>query len=90
MRTVVVDAALVLAVVCELICVVGVAAGATVYDRIHYSGAKLDTLAPALQAQGWEIEDSQPGSVTVRQDLADDEFEPAYRRLKRTLRGDGR
>jgi monovalent cation/proton antiporter MnhG/PhaG subunit len=46
-RTVVVDAALVLAVVCELICVVGVAAGATVYDRIHYSGATT-SVAPFL------------------------------------------
>jgi multisubunit Na+/H+ antiporter MnhG subunit len=47
MRTVVVDAALVLAVICELICVLGVAAGATVFDRIHYSGATT-SVAPFL------------------------------------------
>ena len=47
MRAIVIDAALVLAVLCELICVVGVAAGATVYDRIHYSGATT-AVAPFL------------------------------------------
>jgi multisubunit Na+/H+ antiporter MnhG subunit len=46
-RTLVVDAALVLAVACELICVIGVAAGATVFDRLHYSGATT-AVAPFL------------------------------------------
>lgn len=47
MRALIVDATLVLAVVCELICVIGVAAGATVVDRIHYSGATT-SVAPFL------------------------------------------
>jgi multisubunit Na+/H+ antiporter MnhG subunit len=38
-RTVVVDALLALTVLCELVCVVGIFASATVYDRLHYSGA---------------------------------------------------
>jgi multisubunit Na+/H+ antiporter MnhG subunit len=40
-------ALLALAVVIEVVCVVGVIAGATVYDRIHYSGATT-ALAPFL------------------------------------------
>ena len=47
MRTVVVDAALVLAVLCEALCVVGVLASATVFERLHYSGATT-SLAPFL------------------------------------------
>ncbi|HEY0416025.1 MAG TPA: monovalent cation/H(+) antiporter subunit G [Gaiellaceae bacterium] len=39
MRTVVVDALLGTVVVSEALCVVGVFAGATVYDRLHYAGA---------------------------------------------------
>lgn len=39
MRTVVVDAALVATVLGEALCVVGVFAGATLYDRLHYAGA---------------------------------------------------
>jgi multisubunit Na+/H+ antiporter MnhG subunit len=46
-RALVVDAALVLAVACELICVIGVATGATVVDRVHYSGATT-SVAPFL------------------------------------------
>jgi hypothetical protein len=30
---------LALAVLCEVVCVVGVVAGATTYDRLHYAGA---------------------------------------------------
>jgi monovalent cation/proton antiporter MnhG/PhaG subunit len=47
MRAALVDLLLVLAVLCELICVVGVIASATVYDRLHYSGATT-SLAPFL------------------------------------------
>jgi multisubunit Na+/H+ antiporter MnhG subunit len=47
MRTVVVDALLVLTVLVELICVAGIFASATVYDRLHYSGATT-VLAPFL------------------------------------------
>ena len=39
MRTLVVDVLLVLAVLAELICVLGVIASATTFDRLHYSGA---------------------------------------------------
>lgn len=39
MRAVVVDSLLVLTVLCELVCVLGVLVSATVYDRLHYSGA---------------------------------------------------
>jgi monovalent cation/proton antiporter MnhG/PhaG subunit len=46
-RAAVVDALLVLAVLCELICVVGVIASATVYDRLHYAGATT-SVAPFL------------------------------------------
>ena len=47
MRTIVIDAALVLAVLCEALCVLGVVASATVYDRLHYSGATT-SVAPFL------------------------------------------
>jgi multisubunit Na+/H+ antiporter MnhG subunit len=46
-RAVVVDAALVLAVLCEVVCVAGVLASATVFDRLHYSGATT-SVAPFL------------------------------------------
>jgi monovalent cation/proton antiporter MnhG/PhaG subunit len=46
-RAAVVDVLLVLAVLCELVCVVGVIASATVYDRLHYAGATT-SLAPFL------------------------------------------
>jgi multisubunit Na+/H+ antiporter MnhG subunit len=46
-RSIVVDALLVATVAAELICVVGVLAGATVYDRIHYAGATT-SVAPFL------------------------------------------
>jgi multisubunit Na+/H+ antiporter MnhG subunit len=42
-----VDILLALAVFSELVCVVGVFAGATVYDRLHYSGATT-AVAPFL------------------------------------------
>jgi multisubunit Na+/H+ antiporter MnhG subunit len=38
-RTVVVDALLAAAVAGEALCVLGILAGATVYDRIHFAGA---------------------------------------------------
>jgi len=46
-RTVVVDIALVLAVAAEAMCVLGVLASASVYERLHYSGATT-SLAPFL------------------------------------------
>lgn len=39
MRTVAVDALLIAIVASETLCVVGLFAGATVYDRLHYAGA---------------------------------------------------
>lgn len=59
MRTWVVDVALVLAVCIEAVCVVGVLAGATVYDRLHYSGSTtvlppvLLVVAVALRQPHW-------------------------------------
>lgn len=47
MRTAIVDLLLVLTVVCELVCVLGVLVSATVYDRLHYSGGTT-ALAPFL------------------------------------------
>jgi multisubunit Na+/H+ antiporter MnhG subunit len=47
LRTVVVDAALALAVASEAICVLGVLASGTVYERLHYSGATT-SVAPFL------------------------------------------
>ena len=38
---------LALAVLAQVVCVVGVVAGSTVYDRLHYSGAST-TIAPFL------------------------------------------
>jgi multisubunit Na+/H+ antiporter MnhG subunit len=38
-RTIAVDALLAATVLSEALCVVGVFAGATVYDRLHYAGA---------------------------------------------------
>jgi multisubunit Na+/H+ antiporter MnhG subunit len=38
-RAIVVDALLVATVASEALCVVGVLAGASVYDRLHYAGA---------------------------------------------------
>jgi multisubunit Na+/H+ antiporter MnhG subunit len=46
-RTVAVDVLLAVTVLAELVCVVGVLAGATVYDRIHYAGATT-SVAPFL------------------------------------------
>jgi multisubunit Na+/H+ antiporter MnhG subunit len=42
-----VDILLGLALFCELVCVVGVFAGATVYDKLHFSGATT-AVAPFL------------------------------------------
>lgn len=50
---------------------------------IAYAGLEPAGLAAAIQAQGWEIEEARPGAVTVRQLLAEGEFEPAFSRLKR-------
>jgi multisubunit Na+/H+ antiporter MnhG subunit len=46
-RTAIVDVLLAVTVAGEALCVVGVLAGATVYDRIHYAGATT-TVPPFL------------------------------------------
>jgi multisubunit Na+/H+ antiporter MnhG subunit len=46
-RALLVDSLLAVAVASEAVCVVGVLAGGTVYDRLHYSGATT-AVAPAL------------------------------------------
>jgi hypothetical protein len=57
----------------------------THHVQIWYSGAELAMLTGPIEAEGWEIEESRPGSVKVQQDLADDEFEVALRRLQRVF-----
>ena len=64
MRTVVVDGLLVLTVLVELICVVGVYASATVYDRLHYSGATT-ALAPFLVLVAIAVRQPHPYTTPV-------------------------
>jgi multisubunit Na+/H+ antiporter MnhG subunit len=47
---------LALAVACEVVCVVGVVAGATAYDRLHYAGATT-AVAPFLVAAAVIVEE---------------------------------
>lgn len=47
MRPLSVDILLALALVCEVVCVAGALLGATVYDRLHYTGATT-AVAPFL------------------------------------------
>jgi multisubunit Na+/H+ antiporter MnhG subunit len=63
-RTVVVDAMLAGAVLCEAICVVGVLAGATVYDRLHYSGATT-AVAPTLVLVAVAVRQPHPYTAPV-------------------------
>lgn len=51
---------LVLAVASEVVCVVGVIAGATVYDRLHYSGATT-AVAPFLVFAAVVVEEGTAG-----------------------------
>ena len=64
MRTVVVDGLLVLTVLVELICVVGVFAGATVYDRLHYSGSTT-VLAPIFALVAIAVRQPHPYTTPV-------------------------
>jgi multisubunit Na+/H+ antiporter MnhG subunit len=63
-RTYLVDAALVLALLSELVCVVGVLAAATVYDRLHYSGAST-VVAPALAVVAIALRQPHPYTAPV-------------------------
>ena len=47
---------LTLAVLAQLVCVLGIVFGASVYDRLHYSGAST-TLAPFLVLAGVIVEE---------------------------------
>ena len=64
MRTVVVDGLLVLTVLAELICVVGIFASATVYDRLHYSGATT-ALAPFFVLVAIAVRQPHPYTAPV-------------------------
>jgi len=59
MRSVVVDVLLVLVVLLELLCVLGLFVSATVYDRLHYSGAST-ALAPFLLLAAVAIRQPHP------------------------------
>lgn len=51
---------LALAVASEVVCVIGVVAGATVYDRLHYAGATT-ALAPFLVFAAVAVEEGTAG-----------------------------
>jgi monovalent cation/proton antiporter MnhG/PhaG subunit len=59
-----VDTLLALAVLCELICVLGVLASATVYDRLHYSGATT-SVAPFLLLAAIALRQPHPYTAPV-------------------------
>lgn len=64
MRAVAVDALLVLTVVSELICVLGVFASASIYERLHYVGATT-ALAPFFVLAAVAIRQPHPYTVAV-------------------------
>ena len=70
MRAVAVDALLVLTLLSELICVVGVFAGRTVYDRLHYSGAST-SVAPFLIFAAIALRQPHPYTAPVWNALFD-------------------
>lgn len=70
MRAVIVDLLLVLTVLCELICVVGVLASATLYDRLHYAGAST-AVAPFLLLAAIAIRQPHPYTNPVWNALFD-------------------
>jgi multisubunit Na+/H+ antiporter MnhG subunit len=63
-RTLCVDALLLLTVLSEAVCVIGVFAGATVYDRLHYSGATT-VLAPFLVLVAIALRQPHPYTTPV-------------------------
>jgi len=69
-RTLIVDVLLVLTVLCELVCVVGVLASATVYDRLHYSGATT-SVAPFLLFAAIALRQPHPYTTPVWNALFD-------------------
>jgi monovalent cation/proton antiporter MnhG/PhaG subunit len=69
-RTLVVEVLLVLTVLCEVICVVGVIASGTVYDRLHYSGATT-SVAPFLLFAAVALRQPDPYTAPVWNALFD-------------------
>jgi monovalent cation/proton antiporter MnhG/PhaG subunit len=63
-RTAAVDTLLLLAVVSELICVLGVFASASIYDRLHYAGATT-SLAPFFVLAAVAIRQPHPYTAPV-------------------------
>jgi multisubunit Na+/H+ antiporter MnhG subunit len=63
-RTVVVDGLLVLTVLAELICVAGICASATVFERLHYSGATT-SLAPFFVLVAIAVRQPHPYTTPV-------------------------
>jgi multisubunit Na+/H+ antiporter MnhG subunit len=63
-RTVAVDTLLILAVLAEVVCVVGVLASATTYDRLHYSGLTT-SLAPGLALVAVMLRQPEPYTAPV-------------------------
>ena len=64
MRTVVVDALLALVVLLEAVSVLGLVVSATVYDRLHYSGATT-ALAPFLLLAAVAVKQPHPYTSPV-------------------------
>ena len=64
MRALVVDVLLVLAVLAEVICVLGVIASASTFERLHYSGATT-SVAPALVLAAVAIRQPHPYTAPV-------------------------
>jgi multisubunit Na+/H+ antiporter MnhG subunit len=63
-RTVVVDALLCAVVLSELVCVAGVLAGSTLYDRLHFSGATT-AVAPVLTLAAVAVRQPHPYTAPV-------------------------
>jgi multisubunit Na+/H+ antiporter MnhG subunit len=63
-RTIAVDALLAATVLSELVCVLGVFAGASVYERLHYSGATT-AVAPVLVLAAVALRQPHPYNAPV-------------------------
>ena len=70
MRGAIVDVLLVLTVLSELICVVGVLASATLYERLHYSG-ETTAVAPFLLLAAVALRQPHPYTSPVWNALFD-------------------
>ncbi|NUR76096.1 MAG: hypothetical protein HOQ28_07435 [Thermoleophilia bacterium] len=70
MRAIAVDLLLVLAVLAEAICVLGIVASASTFERLHYSGATT-SLAPVLVLAAVAIRQPHPYTAPVWNALVD-------------------